>query len=318
MPWRLIAQRLLMAVPVLFGITLFSFFILELLPGSAAERLLGATATLEDVARLTAELKLDRPAWERYTEWLGDLATGDTGRSLASHQPVATLIAERLPVSLQLVGGAFFLTLCVSVPLSLLAAHESGRVFDRIATLASMAAISVPNYVLALALVFVFSVKLAIFPAIGFIALSEGVGGNLVSLALPTAAIAVPLTGFYVRFLRADLLEQMNSEEYILTALAKGLSPGRVLVRHALRNSLLGLLTLVGLHLGTLIGSTVVIEQIFALPGIGQLLLQAINTRDAPTVQGLVLLLATTTITANLIVDIAYMILDPRIRYGGR
>lgn len=316
MPSRLIVQRLLIAVPVLFGITLLIFLILDALPGNAAEQLLGANATPADVARLTAELKLDQSVWRRYGSWLADLASGSLGRSLASHQPVITLIGERLPVTLELVSFAFLVALAGAVPLALLAAHRPGRLFDRITTLLNMAGVSISSYVLALALVLIFSVKLAVLPAIGFVSPRESIGENLLSLILPTVALALPLVSFYARLLRADLLEQMSGEDYTLAALARGLSPARVLVRHALRNSLLGLLTAIGLHFGALLGGTVVIEQIFALPGIGQLLLQAINTRDAPTVQVLVLLLAATTVGVNLIVDILYGVLDPRIRYA--
>lgn len=313
---RLILHRLLIAVPVLLGVTLLIFFILDFLPGNAAEQLLGANASPEDITRLTVELQLDQSAWSRYASWLGGLVTGDLGRSLASHQRVTTLVGERLPVTFELVGCALVAALGVAVPLALLAAHRPGGCADRITILVNMAGISIANYVLALALVLVFSVKLAILPAIGFVTPGESLGRNLICLILPTVALAVPLMCFYTSILRADLLEQMNGEDYIVTALAKGLSPGRVLVHHALRNSLLGLLTVIGLNFGTLIGGTVIIEQIFALPGIGQLLLQAINTRDAPTVQALVLLLAAATVGANLIVDILYAVLDPRIRYG--
>ncbi len=213
---------------------------------------------------------------------------------------------------------AFALSLGLSVPAALLAAHRPNRLVDRLTMLLSMGGLSMPSYVLAPVLVLIFSVNLTLFPSIGFKPPSAGVFENLHSLMLPTVAIALPLLCFYTRFLRGDVVEQMNGEDYVVTAVAKGIGPWRVLVRHALRNSLFGLLTLVGLNFGALIGGTVIVERIFALPGLGQLLLQAINTRDAPIVQAIVLLLAVVTVLANLCVDLLYAALDPRIRYGDR
>jgi peptide/nickel transport system permease protein len=313
---RLIGHRLLTAIPVLFGTTLLAFFLLDILPGSAARQLLGAEATVEEVAKLEARLSLDRPAAERYVQWLGRAMKGDLGRSIASGQPVDELILERLPVSAELVGLAFVLSLGLSVPAALLAAHKPNRTLDRATMLISMAGLSTPSYVLALLLVLVFSVTLGQFSSIGFSPISQGILPNLHSLTLPSLALALPLCCFYTRFLRGDLAEQIAHEDYIITAVAKGISSWQVLVRHALRNSLAGLLTLVGLHFGSLISGTVLVEQIFALPGTGQLLLQAITIRDAPVVQAIVLFTAVTTVLANLCVDLLYALLDPRIRYA--
>ena len=315
---RLILHRLLTAIPVLLGVTLLTFVIVNLLPGNAALHLLGADATPEQVARLAAQLGLDKPAWERYWEWLTRALTGDLGESLANSLPVAALIGERLPVTLELVVYAFVLSIGFAVPVALLASRKPDGLFDRLSTALCLTGLSTANYVLAFVLVLVFSVTLGIFPSIGFTALSESVARNIVSLTLPATALAFPLFGFYAQFLRGDLLEQMNGEDYIVGAIAKGLGPWQVLVRHALRNSSFGLLTLVGLNFGTLIGGTVVIEQIFSLPGVGQLLLQAIDNRDVVVVQAMVLLLAVATVMANLVADVLYLLLDPRVRYGGR
>jgi peptide/nickel transport system permease protein len=313
---RVIAHRLIVAVPVLLGVSLLTFFVLDLLPGSAAQQLLGPEATAEQIARLEVELGLNHSAWQRYLVWLENVATGDLGRSLASRQPVRGMLADRIYVTVELVFCAFVLSLCLAVPAAILAAHKAGTFTDRLMMLLSTAGLSAASYVLALVLVLLFAVKIHICPAFGFTPPSESLLGNLHSLVLPAAAIALPLFCFYARFLRGDLVEQMDREEYVITARAKGLDPWRILLRHAFRNSLFGLLTVVGLNLGTLIGSTVVIEQIFALPGIGQLLLQAINTRDATVVQAIVLLLAVVTVLANLGVDLLYTALDPRVRYG--
>ncbi|WP_232665857.1 ABC transporter permease [Pseudonocardia sp. TRM90224] len=315
---RLVGKRLLMAVPIVIGVSIVTFWVLNLIPGSAAQQLLGPEATPAQIQALEARLGLDRPAPVRYLAWLGGAVTGDLGTSLVSGQPVAGLLGERLAVSGELVMLAFVISLGLALPVALLAAHRPGRLFDRVSMLVSITGLSVANYVLALLLVLVFAVELALFPAIGFVPLTESVGGNLQGMALPAAAIAFPLFCFYTRFLRGDLVDQLQGEDYIVTARAKGIGPWQVLLRHAFRNSAFGLITVVGLNLGTLIGATVIIEQIFALPGIGQLMLQAINTRDFVVVQACVVLFAVVAVVANLLADLLYAVLDPRIRYGSR
>jgi peptide/nickel transport system permease protein len=242
--------------------------------------------------------------------------TGNLGISLSSGQHVRSILTQDLPVTFELIAYAFLLSVILAVPLALVSARRPNGIADRLTMLVSMAGLSVANYVLALVLVYVFAVKLAILPAIGFVPISQGFGANIRSLTLPAVSIAFPLLCFYTRLLRADLLEQVNGEDYVVTATAKGIGPWRVLVRHALRNSLIGLLTIVALNLGTLLGATVIIEQIFSLPGIGQELLQAISNRDVPVVEGIVLVFAVVVVLANLVADILYSVIDPRIRYG--
>jgi peptide/nickel transport system permease protein len=312
---RFILHRTLIAVPVLFGVTLLTFFVLDLLPGDTATQLLGADATPQKVAQLELQLGLNRPAAARYWEWLRQIASGDLGRSLASHQPVASLIGERLPVSGELLVCAFVLSLAIAVPAALLAARWPNGFADRITLLGSMVGVSLSSYVLAFVLVLLFSIRIPALPSIGFTALGDDALENLRHLVLPTLAVALPLLCFYTRFLRSDLIEQLRSEDYVVTARAKGLGPWKVLLRHVLRNSVFGLLTVVALNLGTLLGGMVVVEQIFSLPGIGALLLLAVNTRDAPVVQAIVLLLSVVTVLANLAVDLLYAALDPRIAY---
>ena len=315
---RLIGKRLLMAVPIILGVSVLTFWVLDLIPGNAAQQLLGVEATPEQVRALEIQLGLDRPAPLRYLDWLAAALRGDLGTSMVSSQSVTGLIGERMAVTAELVGLAFAVSLGLAVPVALLAAYRPNRLFDRVSMLVSITGLSVANYVLALLLVLVFAVQLTLFPAIGFVPLSESVAGNLHSLALPAAAIAFPLFCFYTRFLRGDLVDQLQGEDYITTARAKGIGPGQVLLRHAFRNSSFGLITVVGLNLGTLLGGTVIIEQIFALPGMGQLMLQAINTRDATVVQGCVVVFAVVAVLANLAADLLYAVLDPRIRYGSR
>lgn len=313
---RLVGKRLLLAVPILLGVSILTFWVLDLIPGNAAQQLLGAEATPEQIATLEQRLGLDQPPVQRYLGWLGDAVTGDLGSSLVSSQPVTGLLGERLAVTGELVGLAFLVSLGLAVPVALLAAYRPGRMFDRVSMVISITGLSVANYVLALLLVLLFAVQLTVLPAIGYVPLSESVAGNLRGMVLPTVSIAFPLFCFYTRFLRGDLVDQLHGEDYITTARAKGIGPWQVLLRHAFRNSAFGLITVVGLNLGTLIGGTVIIEQIFALPGMGQLLLQAINTRDFVVVQGCVVVFATVAVLANLVADLLYAVLDPRIRYG--
>jgi peptide/nickel transport system permease protein len=315
---RLVGKRLLLAVPIVIGVSILTFWVLNLIPGSAAQQLLGPEATPEQVRALELELGLDRPAVLRYLDWLGGAVTGDLGQSLVSRQPVTDLLGERLAVSGELAALAFLISLGLAVPTALLAAYRPNRFFDRLSMVVSITGLSVANYVLALLLVLVFAVQMAVFPAIGFVPLSQGLGGNLQSMALPAVAIAFPLYCFYTRFLRGDLVDQLQGEDYVTTARAKGIGPWQVLVRHAFRNSAFGLITVVGLNLGTLIGGTVIVEQIFALPGMGQLMLQAINTRDFVVVQACVVVFAVAAVLANLLADLLYAVLDPRIRYGSR
>lgn len=310
---RLIGRRLFAAIFVLAGVSLVTFAIVNLLPGSAGQQLIGIDATPDQIADLERKLGLDRPATARYREWLRGAVRGDLGRSIASGQPVSRLLADRFPVTLELVGYALLLAIGFAVPIALAAARRPRGMIDRASAIISMAGLSTANYVLAIMLVQIFAVEFTLLPAIGFTPIAESVAGNLRSLTLPAIAIAVPLGSLYLRFLRGDLIEQLRTEDYVMTARAKGLGPWRVLIGHALPNALPGLLTVVGLHLGTLIGGTVVIERIFALPGIGQLLLQAVNLRDVVVVQATVLVLAVATVLVNLGVDLLYAVLDPRL-----
>lgn len=313
---RYIGRRAAAAAGVVWGVSFLTFVIMNLLPGDAAQALLGAEGTTAEVHALEVKLHLDEPFFVRYWHWLTSAVTGNLGASLTSGQPVESILGQRLPVTFELVAFAFLLSLVVSVPIAILAARRPGGVFDRVSMMTSMLFLSVAPFVLGLALILLFGVRLRLLPTIGFIPVSAGLGPNLRSLLLPAVSMALPLCGGYTRLLRGDLVEQMLSGDYVLTATSKGASPWRVLMAHALRNSLFGLVTLVGLNLGTLIGSTVIIEQVFALPGIGSALLNAINSQDVPVVEGAVLVFAVCVVVANLLADLVYGVLDPRVRHG--
>jgi peptide/nickel transport system permease protein len=313
---RLIGKRLATAIPVLWGVSFLTFVVINRLPTDAAQQLLGVNATQQQIEELRQKLNLDEPLLSRYFSWLGDVLSGNLGRSFASDQTVTSILSERLPVTFELLAYALIVSLALTVPVAVLAARRPNGVVDRITMTLSMLGLSMANYVLALILVYVFAVKLEWLPAIGYVNPSDGIWPFIKSLTLPAISIGFPLFCFYTRLLRADILEQMQGEDYVVTAAAKGVGPWRVLMRHALPNSLFGLLTVVAVNIGTLVGVTVIIESIFALPGIGGALLEAINNRDILVVQGIVLVLATVVVVANLITDLLYAVLDPRIRYG--
>jgi peptide/nickel transport system permease protein len=315
---RLVVKRLLLAIPITLGVTILTFWVINLIPGDPAQALLGPQATPDQIRAMDIQLGLDQPATERYLHWLGGAIRGDLGTSPVNRQPVVHELTGRLAVTGELIGLTLVGALAIAVPVALRAARRPGGLFDRLTTVVSVAGLSLANYVLALLLVLLFSVKLGVLPAIGFVPLSEGVGRNLTSLVLPAISLGFPLMCTYTRFLRADLVDQMQSQDYVVTAQAKGIHPWQVLVRHALRNSSYGLVALVGLNLGTLIGITVVVEQIFALPGIGQLMVQAINARDVVVIQAVVVVFAVVTVLGNLAADLLQTVLDPRIRYGDR
>lgn len=313
---RMIGLRLGVAVPVLWGVTFLSFVVMNLLPGDAAQELLGMGATPSQVRALEIKLHLNEPFWVRYGQWLAEAVRGQLGSSLQSEEPVTSVIAQRLPVTLEIVVLAFVISLVIAVVTGTLAARRPNGVFDRISMLLSMLSLSVAPYVLALILVLVFAVHLDWFPAIGWTPLTQSLAGNLRSAALPAFTLGLALAGFYTRLLRADMVDQVSGEEYVLVARAKGATEARVLARHVLPNSVFPLITVVGLNFARLIEGTVIIETIFGIPGIGQELVQAIQVRDVTVVQGVVVIMAIVVVISNLVTDLLYSVLDPRIRHA--
>ena len=312
---RLTGRRLLAAIPVLWGVTFLTYVVMNLLPGDAAQELLGANATPAQVHQLQIQLHLTEPFWVRYGGWLGGLLHGNLGTSLVSRENVTTILGQRLPVTAELLIYAFAGSIVFAVGLAVLAARKPNGIADRISMVVSMTGLSVAPYVLALVLIYIFAVRLQWFPAIGYTSLTQNPGANIRSLTLPAIAIGFPLFSVYTRLLRADIVEQMQREDYIVTARAKGVPPWPVLIRHALPNSLFGLITLVALNLGTLVGAAAIIEPIFSLPGVGAILIQSITDHDVPVVEGIVVVFAVVVVLAGLLADLLYATLDPRIRY---
>jgi peptide/nickel transport system permease protein len=306
----------LAAIAVLWGVTFLTYVVMNLLPGDTAQLLLGANATPAEIHQLSIELHLNEPFWVRYGNWLGGVFHGSLGVSLQNGENVTTILGARLPVTAELLLYAFVVSLVLAVGLAVLVARWPNGIMDRLSLVVSMLGLSVAPYVLALVLVYLFAVKVQWFPALGYTSLSTNPVENIKSLTLPAISIGLPLFAVYTRLLRADIVEQLQREDYIVTARAKGMRPWRIVLRHALPNSMFGLITLVALNLGTLIGAAVIIEPIFSLPGVGDILVQSISDHDVPVVEGIVVVFAVVVVVANLLADILYAVLDPRIRYG--
>ncbi len=312
MQWLL--RQLVRLVVVLFCVTLLTFFIVNILPGDVAIVILGSLATPQDIAGLRADLGLDRPMLVRYFDWLGSALSGDLGRSYRNGEPVAQAILDRLPVSLQLMVMAQLIALGIAIPVALLSVRRPGGVFDRISASAAFGFLAMPNFMLGIVLIYLFSVTFDLLPATGFTPMSEGLWDNFVSMILPSLTLGLIEWTVLMRVLRSDLLTTLK-EDFILLARSKGLPPWRVLLQHALRPSSFTLITILGLNIGGLIGGAVIVEQIFALPGVGRLLLGGIFNRDLILVQGTVSFIAVGFVVINFLVDMLYAVLDPRVRH---
>ena len=310
-----IARRLLYLVPVLIAVSLLTFSIASLLPGDLAYVILGDQATPEKVAALRADMGLDQPILWRYLGWLGHVLQGDFGRSFRTGQTVLQAVAERLPISIELMLLAQLGALAIGVPVAIICAARSGSPFDRFMTGTAFGRLSVPTFLSAILLIYLFAVELRVLPATGYVPLAEDPLANLRFFVLPSLTLALAGWPGTMRVLRSDMIATLQ-EDYIALAKAKGLTPGRILLVHALKPSSLTLVTVTGINIGRLIGGAVIVETIFALPGIGRLLVSAILTRDLIILQGVVLLVAAGFVIMNFIVDMLYAVLDPRIRHG--
>lgn len=314
-----IGLKVLRLLAVLLVVSTLCFFSLALLPGDPARLMLGDAATADAVATLRAQLGLDLPTLERFGHWIGGVLQGDLGESYRTGQSVTEILGERAPVTVELIIFSQVIALGLAVPAAIIAAHRRRTGTDRALSLWVFTALSTPDFVVGVVLIWILSVHLGWFPANGYAPWSDGVGPHLSSLVMPAIALAGTSFALYQRVLRADLVETLR-QDYIEVARAKGLSLTRITFRHALRPSLLGLSTQIGVTVGMLIGSTVVVESLFGLPGIGDELAGAVTARDYVEVQGLVLVIATCFVLVNALVDVLYPVIDPRLassRRGG-
>ena len=313
-----IRRKLIHLIPITFAVTALSFFFIDLLPGDVADAIAGVgtdNAVVDDkaVQAIREDLGLDRPIVIRYFSWLGNAFQGELGKSYQTGQLVSDAIGLRLPVTLQLLLMAQFLAVLFAIPAGILAAYRAGNVTDRFVTTLTFAFLAAPSFIIAIVLAFLFAVILNWFPATGYVPFSEDPIENLRSFTLPALALALIEWPILSRVLRNDLIETLQ-ENFISLAKAKGLSNIYILLRHALRPSSFTLITIVGIQLGNLISGAVIVESIFALPGIGTLLVSSIHAREILMVQGIIAVLAVAYVTINLAVDILYGALDPRIR----
>jgi peptide/nickel transport system permease protein len=307
-----LTRRLLLLAPTLFGVSVVVFLLLRLIPGDPAQVIMGLRATPEGIAAIHRDLGLDLPIYQQYAHWLGALASGDFGKDYRSNTLVTELLATRLPVTIELTVLALLISLVCAVPIGVQAAVKPGGVADVTASILGLVGISIPDFWLGIMLVLVFSLALGAFPSTGFVPLSQGVGPNLLSCALPALTLAAGLAAVLVRVTRAAVSEVL-SRDFVRFLRAKGLKERDIVYRHVLRNSSLPIVTVLGMQFGYLLGGAVIVEQVFDLPGVGSLIVSATLERNYPVVQAGMLVVALLFITVNLATDVLYIVLNPRL-----
>ncbi|MGA7673011.1 MAG: ABC transporter permease [Nitrolancea sp.] len=310
-----IIRRLIYSLFIIWGCATIVFFMLRLVPGDPVANILGIEYTPEAAAQLRHNLGLDKPIYEQYAIWMGGVAHGDLGKSIDTRQSVAHDIVKAFPKTLSITILAFLFGVIVSVPLGVLAALRRGSVFDFVASSTTFIGISLPPFWFGIVFILIFAVQFRWFPSVGYVPPSEGIWPWLKHLILPALAAGVGEVAILMRFVRAGLLDVLGSD-YIRTARAKGLRERGVIFSHAMRNAMIPVTTVAGLSLAGLLGGLVITETVFAISGIGRLLVNSIFAKDYPIVQGVILLITLFFVLSNLVVDILYTFLDPRIRYG--
>jgi len=311
---RLVAIRLTHAIPILLIIAVLAFLLMQLLPGDPAVLMAGDGASAEAIQQIRERLQLDRPVWQQLLSWMGHLLSGDLGSSLTLNQTVVSAVAERLPVSLSLAVVSMIITVPVGVLLGVVAAATRDSWIDAAVMAVALLGVSVPSFWIAILSVILFSVTLGWLPSAGYVPLSDGVVPWLLALVQPAIVLALFQVGFLARMTRSAMLDVLD-QDFIRTARAKGVPPLRVLWKHGFRNTLIAVLTVIGYIFSLLIGGSVIVEQVFALPGVGRLVVQAVLARDYPLVQGTLLLFGFIFVLINIATDILYIVVDPRVRY---
>lgn len=309
------ARRVLMIFPLIFMVSLGVFALVHMIPGDPAITISGENATEEQIQATRERLGLDDPVIQQYLRWAGAAVQGDLGQSLFSSRTVAGAILERFPVTLSLTAGAVLVSLIISLPAGIIAATKRGRWPDRAATLFASVGIAMPNFWLGILLILVFALMFPIFPAVGYSRLGEdGLLAWARSLVLPSLTLGMAAAAETTRQLRSSLYDALN-QDYVRTARAKGMSGPVIIGKHALKNAAVPVITVIGFQIAFLLGGTVVVEQIFGLPGLGGLAIRAVLERDIPMIQGIVVVTALLVMLVNLLVDLTYAYLDPRVRY---
>lgn len=315
---KVLVNRLLRLLGTLLAVTFLTFSLTSLLPGDPVNAILGVENINDQelVAEIRADLGLDDPFLVRYADWLGNVAQGDLGKSYITDQPVMETITQRLPVTAQLAFMAILMAVILAVPIGIIGAYKQGKWQDSVSSAAVQVALSIPNFIMGIFFIWLFAVKLNWLPSSSWSRISDkGLVENLKTAILPAAALATTQMAIFSRLVRADMVATLQ-ENYILAAKAKGLSDRYILVRHALRPSSLSLMTIIGINFGALLGGTVIIETLFAVPGLGFRLINAISQRDILVIQGITVFIAIVYVVINTIVDLLYAVIDPRIRKG--
>jgi peptide/nickel transport system permease protein len=312
-----IIRRILIAIPVLIGVTIFNFFIINLAPGNPVDMFVNPNMSTADIEAKKEALGLNDPLWVQYGRWMGNLVHGDFGYSFSTYEPVMNNIADRIGPTLLLMGTALIIAYLIAIPIGIISATRQYSVIDYLTTTFSFLGISIPNFFLGLGAIYLFSIVLSIFPTGGMNTLgsSGGFADTFMHLILPAVVLGTAIAGNMVRYVRSSMLEVLG-QDYLRTARAKGLREFLVNNKHALRNALIPIVTVIGLDIPLLIGGAVVTEQIFQWPGLGQLTIQSIGSRDYPTLMALNFLAAFTVLFSNLFTDVMYSVVDPRIKYN--
>jgi len=312
-----IGRRILLTLPALFGVALVVFALMRAIPGDVVTQLVGAEqeVTAEQLAELRRIFGLDLPIHVQFGQWLSAALQGDLGTSLRTGRPIATDLALRFPATLQLALMSLAIALAMAVPIGIVAALNRGRWPDYLGSAFVLVGLSVPSFFLGILLILLFSLRLGWLPPAGFVPFQEAPLESMRRMLLPSLSLGLILAAATTRIMRSAMLEIL-SRDFVRTARAKGLGERSVTMRHALRNALIPVVTVVGLQFGSLLGGTVIIEQVFSIPGVGRFALEGINLRDYPVVQGAVLVIAGAFVFVNLVVDILYAFIDPRVRYG--
>ena len=309
-----IVRRILATIPVMAVVALFVFSLLHLSPGDPAAIIAGDTATLADVAHIREKLGLDQPLYIQFVTWVWHLLHGDLGISIFTNLPVSKLIAQRLEPTITLTISTLIISVASAIPMGVLAAWKAGAWIDRLVMVFAVIGFSVPSFVLAYLLIYVFAISTDLLPVQGFVSIRDGVGPFLSHIAMPSLALGLIFAALIARMTRASMLDVL-AQDYIRTAQAKGLSNDKVLIGHALKNAAVPIATIIGVSFALLISGVVVTETVFAIPGLGRLTVDAILRRDYPIIQGIILVFSAAYVLVNLLVDLSYTFLDPRIRY---
>jgi peptide/nickel transport system permease protein len=310
---RLVVMRVLALAPMLLALSIASFALVHVIPGDPALVMMGGEGTTQAVEELRRQLGLDRPLHVRYLEWLGKIVRGDLGESLYNRTRVSEELLWRMPTTLALVALALLFSIGIGVPAGLLSASFRNSWIDHAARLLTLVSLSLPSFWLGLMLIILFSLWLDLLPIVGYEPITRGFWRAIPFLILPSLALGTYLAALLTRLTRSSMLEVLN-QDYVRTARAKGLGSRMVLMRHALRNALIPIVTVIGINVGILLGGSAVIETVFVLPGVGQLVVRSLYNRDLPVIQGLILYVAVIYVLVNLLVDVIYTYLDPRLR----